>query len=168
MNEDRAASLKAEFDESFRREVETGQEGDESLLLLRLEDGLYGLKMSDIKGIVRDKAITDLPGSPPELLGIAGFRGVLVAVYSLAALLREPPGETSWMVLLQAAGDTRVALAFAGLEAQIRVGPEAFVELKEGGPFDRLVRWGRGTVPVLCVDALLDDLLRRLGAGGEA
>jgi chemotaxis signal transduction protein len=116
---DRAAALRREFDEAFAAPAEAAA-GAVDLLALRVAGARYALRLSEIGGLHADRRIVALPGAPPELLGLAGLRGSLVAVYDLGAFLGAPRGENPhWVVL--AWSDRTVGLAFEQLERYLRV-----------------------------------------------
>src|SRR5215470_1210816 len=91
---ERARDLKHTFDRAFAAPVLTDTDATEDLIEIGAGGSLYCLRLSEITGLYNDKTITSLPGSPPALLGIAGFRGAIVPIYSLAALLGGARGET--------------------------------------------------------------------------
>lgn len=113
-----ALDLAAEFDGSFalaHREAPVTVD----VLAIGVGGDRYALRISDIAGLFADRAITAVPSSRAELLGIAGFRGSIVPVFDLAVLL----GYTSiaaprWLVI---ASGTPVALAFEEFAGQLRV-----------------------------------------------
>jgi chemotaxis signal transduction protein len=93
-------------------------------LAVRVARDAYAIRVSEISGISTDRKVVALPSPIPELLGVAGLRGAIVPVYSLAALLgygREA-GQVRWLVLCGT--DEPFALAFSGLEGYLRV-PQA-------------------------------------------
>ena len=70
----------------------------------------YAVRLSEISGLFADKTITRVPGGAAALLGIAGFRGAIVPVYGLRALLGHSGAQSPrWLVIATAAP---VALAF--------------------------------------------------------
>jgi purine-binding chemotaxis protein CheW len=112
----RATELREAFDASFA-EAPTGvREPTAGLLAVRLLAVRIGatpaaIRLRDIAGLHADKVVTAFPGSPPELLGLAGFRGAVVPVYDLGVLLGAPgTGQPRWCVV--AAGRPPVAFAF--------------------------------------------------------
>ncbi len=116
---DRAAALRLEFDQTFAVPAAAAA-GAVDLLALRVAGERYALRLSEIGGLHADRRIVALPGAPPELLGLAGLRGSLVAVYDLGAFLGAPSSEAPrWLAL--AGGDRTVGLAFEQLERYLRV-----------------------------------------------
>ena len=81
----------------------------------------YAIKVSEISGLVNDRKTVALPSPVPELLGVAGIRGGLVPVYSLAALLgySQDPGRARWLALC--GSEEPVGLAFSDFEGYLRV-----------------------------------------------
>jgi purine-binding chemotaxis protein CheW len=57
------------------------------VLLLRLADELYGIPSSSVREVVRYRAYTSVPGSPPSLPGILSQRGTILPVVEMRPLL---------------------------------------------------------------------------------
>jgi purine-binding chemotaxis protein CheW len=57
------------------------------VLLLRLAGELYGVPSASVREVVRYRAYTPVPGSPPSLPGILSQRGVILPVVELRPLL---------------------------------------------------------------------------------
>jgi purine-binding chemotaxis protein CheW len=128
----RAATLRREFDQAFAAPAEAAA-GAVDLLALRVAGERYALRLSEIGGLHADRRIVALPGAPPELLGLAGLRGGLVAVYDLGAFLGAPRGGSPrWVVL--AGSDRTVGLAFEELERYLRVATQ---DLKPGAESEK-------------------------------
>ncbi|HMD30458.1 MAG TPA: chemotaxis protein CheW [Candidatus Acidoferrales bacterium] len=118
----RAAELREAFDRARALPFASGEaEQMESLLAIRLGGEPHAIRVSEIAALARGRKIEPVPGGMPELLGIAGMRGEIVPVYSLAALVghgREA-GEAAWLVLC--GGEERVGFAFHDFEGHLRV-----------------------------------------------
>jgi chemotaxis signal transduction protein len=93
----------------------------EGLLSIRVSGDPYAIRVSDISGLANDRKVVAFPSSIPELLGVAGIRGGLVSVYSLAALLgyRREADQARWLVLCGA--EESVGLAFGDFEGYLPV-----------------------------------------------
>ncbi|WP_433203983.1 chemotaxis protein CheW [Dactylosporangium sp. CS-047395] len=147
--ETRLAELRDEFDKSFADPPRSAVAGHDDLLAIRAGGVRYALRLTQAAGLFPDRPVTRLPGPLGALLGVAGFRGAIVPVYDLAAVLGAAAmsaGEEDgarWLVL--AAGQPAVALAFAGLDGHLRVPSDALIEEADGhGPHGCL----RGIVPL--------------------
>jgi chemotaxis signal transduction protein len=121
--------LRAAFDRAFAEPFRLDAPASESLLAIRAGNEPFALRLAEIAGLFADRKISHVPGNMPALLGLAGFRGALVPVYSLQVLLahaaaRAAAGVPRWIVLAAAAP---VAFAFEVLEGQLRVSPEAIL-----------------------------------------
>lgn len=115
---ERAAELRRDFDRAFAEPVRLDPAAKEELLSIRVGGQACALRLSEISGLFVDKKITRVPGGNAALRGIAGFRGALLPVYDLPALLGH--GGTParrWLVIAAAAP---VALAFDAFERQLR------------------------------------------------
>jgi chemotaxis signal transduction protein len=151
---DRAAGLRAAFDRAFAEPLRLDAPATENLLAIRIGTEPCALRLSEIAGLFADRKITRVPGSAAALLGLAGFRGALVPVYSLQILVGQAPvgqapvgqapvGQVPvgqvlpdlagakggaptprWLVVAAAAP---VALAFEAFEGQLRLTPEEII-----------------------------------------
>ena len=118
----RAATLRAGFDRSFAEPAQSDMTATEDLLAVRVGDDIFAIRLSEIAGLYVGKKMTRVPGGDPALLGIAGFRGTIQPVYSIATLLGRPTeASPRWLVIAAAAP---VALAFDGFERHSRVALE--------------------------------------------
>lgn len=116
---DRAAELRRAFDESFAERTGFDTVPKEDLLAIRIASEPYAIHCAEISGLFADKKITRIPSRAAALLGISGFRGNIVPVYSLAALLGHPVALTPrWIVI---ASGLPVALAFEVLDRHLRI-----------------------------------------------
>jgi chemotaxis signal transduction protein len=109
------------FDQAFATAPITSVETFEDLLAVRVAGDPYALRVREITGLVASRKIVPLPSKRPELLGVAGNRGSLVAVYSLSALLgygvESKP--TRWLAL--AGASDPIGLGFEAFEGFLRV-----------------------------------------------
>jgi chemotaxis signal transduction protein len=118
----KAAELRNAFDRARAIPLSTGAvEQVEGLLSVRVSGDPYAIRVGDISGLANDRKVIAFPSSIPELLGVAGIRGGLVSVYSLAALLgygREAD-QARWLVLCGA--EEPIGLAFSAFEGYLAV-----------------------------------------------
>ena len=157
---DRAAELRLAFDRSFAAppRLDTVSEGD--FLGIRLAGNPYAIRLSDIAGLFADKAITRVPNSVPSLIGIAGFRGAIVPVYSLELLLGHSVGGTPrWMTI---AAHVSVAFAFEGFDGHLRLSRDAILpqeNLESDRRFTReFARTGGIVRPVVDLPSVVDAI----------
>lgn len=118
----RVAELRRVFDEARAAPFASGsEEQTESLLAIRLSGEAYAIKVREITGLANRKRIVPVPSPIPELLGLAGVRGVLVPVYSLQGLLglAALSDEPDWLALC--GREEPFALAFSGFEGYLRI-----------------------------------------------
>jgi chemotaxis signal transduction protein len=120
--DNRIAELRDAFDQTYAiPAVSQAAEQTENLLSIRVARDPYAIKISEISGLANDKRTVAFPSPVPELLGVAGIRGGLVPVYSLAALLgySQDEGEARWLALC--GSEEPVGLAFSNFEGYLRV-----------------------------------------------
>jgi len=164
----RLLELRQSFDRAFA-EPAAGERVKTTLDLLAIRVGRdpYALRLSQIAAIEADRTITHLPSDHPELLGIAGVRGGVVAVFDLAGLLGAPrPDAWRWLVLAKGAP---VALAFSAFDGQLAVAPEALAaaEPDQLGRVHEVARGGGLSLPVIDIPALIARLDAKALPRGE-
>jgi len=100
--EETLRDLRESFDQSFAIAPVVEGDGLEDILAVRIAGDPYGLRMREIRGLVATRRVVPVPSRRPELLGVAGHRGAVVTVYSLAALLGYPVdvAPTPWLALV--------------------------------------------------------------------
>jgi len=160
----RAAELRAAFDRSFAAAAAQAAPS-EAFLAIDVAGDPYALRLAEIAGLHADKAVTALPGSPPDLLGVAGFRGVLVPVYDLRALLGYAAGPPArWLAV--ARGKARVGLAFDRFDGHFAVSPDAVVQGGQPVPsrpgLDGTLQEGGRPRHVIGLGALIESIGRRV------
>jgi chemotaxis signal transduction protein len=130
----KASELRDAFDRACAQPLAAqAVEQTENLIAIRVSEGACAIRASEITGVAKDRKIVALPSTVPELLGIAGVRGTLYAVYSLAAILGYAPEaeQPRWLALC--GSEEPFALAFAGFEGYLRlpIGQLYTAELKD-------------------------------------
>ncbi len=163
-----ADQLRRAFDRSFAA-VERVDSGDGlDVLAVRVASGRYALRVSELAGLFKDRAVTPVPSPDPDLLGLAGLRGTIVPVYDLRSLLGQPRGEPPrWLVL--AAGPETLGLAFDGFEGQLRVAREdiAGTDAAEGA-LGQAVRTGAVVRRIVDVFQIVEAMKRRARGEGPS
>jgi chemotaxis signal transduction protein len=153
----RADELRTAFDREIARPPGSLAAATEELLAIRVGGEPYALRRADVAGLFADKVITPLPGDVAALLGLGGFRGVLVPVYDLRVLLGGTGAAAPrWLVTAAAAS---VGLAFDGFEALVRVPRDAFVGRDAAvGHVHHVVQTPTGLRPVVAVPSILEAI----------
>lgn len=121
-NSSKVTELRDAFDGAFADlPASTKDDQYETLLAIRTGNDLYAIKIGEITGLAVNRNIVPFPTPISGLLGIAGIRGELVPVYSLASLLGHSHDveQPKWLALCGA--NDPVGLAFNGFEGHLRV-----------------------------------------------
>ena len=117
---ERTGELRRSFDQAFalpRRQV---RDEVEQFLAIRVGGQPCALRLRDLTGLAAGRRVLSLPSRAPELLGIAGVRGALVPVYSLAVLLGHGQATAPLRWLAQCGGEDPIGLAFEEFEGYLR------------------------------------------------
>jgi len=161
----RAAALRDAFDAAFAAPAEAPRRDEVSLLALRVGTEPVALRVLEAAGILAARPIAHVPSRRPELLGVAGLRGNVVPVYSVARLLgrAEEQEAPRFLVLASTVTEERLALAFSGFDGHLRVRPAALAAAPERAlsHVRELVQLGAESRPVLSVPSLVRAITGR-------
>jgi chemotaxis signal transduction protein len=152
-----AEALRRQFDAAFAAPPRAGRDARVALLEIRVGGEPMALRVLELAGLVQARPVTAVPSRRRELLGVAGLRGAIVPVWSLARLLgRGEDPAPAWIAL---AGGGAVGLAVAALDAHLLVAPASLAPVAAGQGAPRHVREllrreGR-PMPVLDVPSLV-------------
>jgi chemotaxis signal transduction protein len=84
---DTLAELRAAFDQTYAIPPSIQNIGQiEDLLAIRLAGNPYALRTAEVSAFARIPKMVAVPSPCPELKGLAGVRGAVAPIYSLAAL----------------------------------------------------------------------------------
>ena len=160
----RVRELKDAFDRTFASPA-AGPEHREEFLIVRADTGNYAFQLNSLAGLVKDRKIVSLPMRVAGLLGLAGFQGRMVPVFSLASLLGygSETGPASWLAVCKA--EETVALAFGRIHASARVTASEMYEEESTGVLPvsrRSFRLESGIVRVIDVPAVVALACERL------
>jgi chemotaxis signal transduction protein len=164
---DRAAELRRTFDRSFIEVQHIESVATEDFLAIHVGGDPYVLRLAEVAGLHAERKITALPSRVGELKGLAGFRGAMLPVYDLAALLGyRPSSEARWMVI---AADTPIALAFDTFDRHCRL-PRAAVTSEGNAPsrdhLGQIVRAENFVRPIVNVPSLVAAIRSRAAGSG--
>jgi purine-binding chemotaxis protein CheW len=122
---ERAAGLRSAFDRAFATPVRADTTIKQDLLAIRVGPEPCAIRLSEVAGLFVDRRIMRIPASDGVLIGIAGFRGAIVPVYSLRSLLGHSGTQAlRWLVI---AANAPIALAFDVFEGHLRVSTDAIL-----------------------------------------
>lgn len=164
-------ALKEEFDRGFAAPL-GAEEAIDDLLAVRVGGDRYAFRILDVVGLVADRRAVPVPSASAGFLGVMGLRGIVVAVWSLGALLGygAEPTAPRWTVLVgskTAAPD--FALAVEHFDGHLRVPRALFVEAAAPEPgrarafLRQAARIDGSWHGVLAPDLIARELGRRLG-----
>jgi chemotaxis signal transduction protein len=157
---ERVAELRSAFDRAFAVPPRADAGIKQDLLAIRVGPEPCAIRLSEVGGLFVDRRITRIPTTEAALIGIAGFRGAIVPVYSLRAVLGHSGTEpTRWLVIATAAP---VALAFDLFEGHMRVPADAVLPQQPNAQMRSLapdfVRGADAVRPVLHLPSIIAAL----------
>ena len=159
--------LKRSFDQSFQQPlVERGQELVH-LLIVRIGSSRFALKVADLAGLARAQTVVPIPGADSALLGLAGLKGRMVAVHSLAAMIgcQELSTEQNrWMVLCRR--QKEIALAFTAVTGTMMVPRTELSPVSPGAPPHATDAVGSGAAQLWLLDvgSIADTIVKKTAA----
>jgi chemotaxis signal transduction protein len=158
-----AATLRQAFDASFAAPAVVAADDREVLLDILVGSTPYAIRVSEIDGLVVDVKVAPLPTSVSGLLGVAGVRGGLVAVYDLRSFVGhgEPASIPRWMVISRA---LPIGLAFDALSGHLRVDRERIVTHAGAAHVQEVAVLDGRTAPIVALASVADSITGRLRA----
>lgn len=159
-------AMRGAFDESFAAPLQLEEEALERLLLIRVAGEAFAIRNVQIARLARMEKLLRVPSRLPELMGIAGIRSTLVAVFDLASLLGLDSGAASgWLALTP--GETPVALAFQHVDGHVSIPRTSLYPSHESsvtGPYVmEAVRIGQVVRGLINVPTIVESIQRRAG-----
>jgi len=169
--EQKLASLRQDFDQSFARAAGGPQPSQLDFLGIRVAGDPYALRLSEIQSLHADRKLVTAPSLLPELLGVCGFRSVLTPVYDLAQLLGYGAAPSArWLAIVQNASP--IAFAFADFDAHLRVALDSVSapDSSSGGTaaIAGAVRNAGSSLPLLHLPSLVEAIAQRIKALGPS
>jgi chemotaxis signal transduction protein len=164
---ERAAGLRKAFDRAFAEPQHHDSVATTDFLSIRVGGDPYMLRLAEIAGFFADKKVTRLPSRVAELSGVAGFRGTMLPVYDLAALLRYPPSPSArWMAI---AAQAPLALTFDAFDGHFRFATDAIAardEADAGGHLRHVVHTDQFVRPIIDISSIVGAIRGRAPKSG--
>jgi chemotaxis signal transduction protein len=160
-----AERLRQEFDGAFAQPLGGAAPVWDTLISIRVREDPFALRLSEIAGLFVDRAVTPMPTPFPELLGVTGFRGSVIPVFDLGAILGYPPAAAPrWLSL--SSGASPIGLAFDGFEGTEKItaapDPEGSGASGAGRHVRHVARAAGGPPrPIVDIPSILDAIDRR-------
>jgi chemotaxis signal transduction protein len=165
-----ALELRNAFDQVYALPpLSLDSEHTENLLAIRLAGDSYAIRVSEIAGLASDREVIVLPSPIPELLGVAGIRGGLVPVYSLAALVghNRDGNHARWLALYGT--EDPVGLAFSDFEGYLKVPSAQIYKAGQNHAIREhvrdLVRTADVVRAIVNIPSVVETIKRRCGEG---
>lgn len=161
--EQRLADLRRAFDASFALPPAPREDDLVDLLAVTADAEPLAVPLAAMAGLAADRSITPLPGSPPDLLGVAGLRGHLVPVYDLARVLDpgRAAGAARWVII--ARGAPTFGVAVDRIDGHLRVPRESIATAVDTAG-SAVVHTADGPRPVVDLTAVRTRVTARVPA----
>ena len=163
-----AVQLRAEFDNGFAMPPRTASAPGRHLLAIGAGGGVYAIDLAEITGLQVDRRIVPAPGPLPEWLGLAGIRGELVPVYSLAMLLghgKPSDAQVRWIAL--SGSRQRVGLAFETFDGHLSLDPGQIAAANADATTEHVravARFDDASRPVISIASVISAIMKRCSA----
>jgi purine-binding chemotaxis protein CheW len=164
----RAQDLREAFDNGFARAPEPVAQDAEKLLAIRIGNDPYAVALAEITGIFVDRKIVPLPGKTIGLLGVAGLRGDILPVYSLAVYLGYSASDDAPRWLMRTGRDLIVAFAFDAFDGYVQL-PRAQIsstqDNAQNGHVCAMALLAEGPRPVISIASIVKKISDRIDSG---
>ena len=96
---------------------------EEQLVAFHLANEIYGVEISLINEIIRMRAITQIPRTPPDIEGVINLRGKIVPILDLRRRLGLPTAERSsaTRIIVVETNDCTVGMVVDGVDGVLRM-----------------------------------------------
>jgi purine-binding chemotaxis protein CheW len=169
----RAEELRAHFDAAFAEPPPEAAPAQVDLLAIRCGEHGFALRLAEVISVHTERKVVATPSPSPQLLGLAGVRGLVFPVYDLGALLGQAPSPAPrWLALVRVRAP--FALGFDSFEQHLRVPTDDVVTASQDAPVAHpfgggSVRTASGPRPLIDLPALFEAVMgrRRAAPGGR-
>jgi chemotaxis signal transduction protein len=163
---DRAREFRRAFDQTFAEVPPPMTQDVTNLLGIRVGGDPFAIRLGEVAGLFVDRKIALLPSPVPELLGIAGFRGGLIPIYSLRGFLGYPSASETPRWLILAGSGHLVGLAFDQFEVHLRVRRSELTKIQGGASRAHIretVSLAEGLRAIVSIDSVVETIKERIG-----
>ncbi len=99
-----------EYDDQLETEkIEEDEEAYQQMIIFSLDNGWYGLKIEEIKVILKIRTITPIPATPDYLVGIIAYRATIIPVLNIKKIFgikESPPTDEARIIIMEVTGVT--------------------------------------------------------------
>ncbi len=156
-------TLRREFDEGFAKPARNLGQDVVALLAIRVAGRPYALQVSELGGTAAGTRVIPVPSPRVALLGLSGFRGMVIPVFDLAILLDEPRSNEfpRWLALSN--GHDPLGFAFSELEGHLRLERTEFQPVaRTDKPWvNEVIRTEMGLRPIIKLSALVEFMCQK-------
>ena len=126
----RVVALRRAFDQTFAEPRSEATRALVDFLAIRIHGDPLAIRLEEVSLVLSSPTVVRAPSRAEAFLGLAGLRGEVIPIFSLATLLGYPEGSSEgWLVV--ARDQEPVGFAFAELEGHQRVEQSAIRTARE-------------------------------------
>jgi chemotaxis signal transduction protein len=157
-------ALRHHFDHAFTVPVAGQAAPQVKVLSIGIRGRPFSLALQELRGVHRCPKLTALPSRMPEMIGIAGIRGVLIPVYDLGALIGLPArSEHAWIAL---AANQGVGFAFDEYQSHSTLDAALFARATpDASGLLSIPESDAGGRPIVNISALVELIVQRVEPG---
>jgi len=145
-----------------QRDLEKKHESDERWLMVPFLEGHLAIPLPKVSEVTRSLPLTEVPGSPDELLGFISFQGEAVPVLDPWALCRKPrpPSKDEGFTILLRKGMDRIGLAVSRIDSLQTISEYSEQAWAQCPALNQYFRaWGADGVIILDAESLISAYL---------
>ena len=97
------------------------------MLSFRLGEEEYALPVNDVREVLKSRALTSVPNSPPHILGVTSIRGTVLPVIDLGKRLGLPPAvqDERARIIIISPDDEDAGIVVDRVTGVVRISPDA-------------------------------------------
>jgi purine-binding chemotaxis protein CheW len=149
------------LDRDRERDAPLPDATSEPLLFFAIAGEAFAIRLGEVGGVVALESLREVPGAPPRVLGLAEWRGSLLAVLDLPALLGLEASEAAGCLIRLAPPLEQTALYLPG---NVRLGEGSLEPVDGARQREGSERWfcDGGSLSLIDPARLLDEVHRSM------
>lgn len=149
-------------DRYAKRDLEKKKESTERWLMVPFMEGRMAIPLALVSDVLKATVLTDVPGSPPELMGFISYQGEIVPILDPWVLVGKtrPPAKDDGFFLLIRRGMDRIGICVPRIESLTTIPKYSQAAWDQAPSLNSYFRaWGADGLIFLDAAALADGYL---------